>query len=229
MNTFENLGRWLWRLLLAYLALLVVESAACVAIVVALSGPADADLTDMQQAATRSGLLTMAYSDYAQVAVFLVIAILFLRLLYKAVQRAKGFTVPFTYVSPGWAVGYWFIPLMNLYRPFQVVKALFAACAQEAGAMAKPAAGEQLLGAWWAMFLLGNMANWALASSTTDFDTRAGITSYAEYSIGCNLLVIAGTLLFGMVIKRLVLAMGSAGQVATIPGGIVSMSPGSTA
>ena len=221
-STFEKLGRWLWRLLLVYLALLVLESAACVAVIVALSGPADVDLTDMQQTVTRSGLLLTGYSDYAQLAVLIVIAILFLRLLYKAVQRAKGFAVPFTYVSPGWAVGYWFIPLMNLYRPFQVVKALFAACTQEAGPAAKPAAGEQLLSAWWAMFLLGNIANRVLANSATDLNSRIGISDYAEYSIGCDLLIIVGTLLFASVIKRLVLAMGSTGHAATIPGGTVA-------
>ena len=217
-SIFDKLGRWIWRLLLVYLAVLVLESAACVTVILALSGPADADLTDMQRNATTSGLWTMAYTDYAQVAVFVVTAILFLRLLYKAVQQAKGFAVPFTYVSPGWAVGYWFIPLMNLYRPFQAVKALFAACTQEAGPNAKPAAGEQLLSAWWAMFLLGNMANWALASSTTDFNSRAGLSSYAEYSIGCNLLVIIGTLVFAAVVKRLVQAMGSTGHATTLPG-----------
>src|SRR5690242_5362713 len=131
-TVFEKPGRWIWRLLLVYLGLEVLESAACVAVIAALSGPADADLTGLQRSAASSGLLTQSYSGYAQVAVFLVTAVLFLRLLYKAVQRARGFAVPFSYVSPGWAVGYWFVPLLNLYRPFRVVKALFAACAQEA-------------------------------------------------------------------------------------------------
>ena len=216
---FEKLGKWLWRLLLVYLALLVLESAAGVAVIVALSGPADADLTGMQQSAATSGLLTMGYTGYGQFAVFIVIVVLFLRLLYKAVQRAKSFAVPFTEVSPGWAVGYWFVPFLNLYRPFQVVKALFAAITQEAGPMAKPAAGEQLLSAWWAMFLISNAAGWALSRSDSDFNSRAGITTYAEYSIGCNLLLIAGTVLFSLVIKRLVLAMGSTGHATTLPGG----------
>lgn len=146
-SLFEKLGRWLWRLLVVYLALLVVESAASVAVVAALSGPADAELTDAQRMVASSSLLTMAYAEYAQVAAFIVIAALFLRMLYKAVRQAKGFAVPFTYVSPGWAVGYWFVPLFNLYRPFEVVKALFKACTQQAGPEAKPAAGQQLLSA----------------------------------------------------------------------------------
>jgi hypothetical protein len=115
-------------------------------------------------------------------------------------------------------VGYWFIPLMNLYRPFEVVKALFKACAQEAGPAAKPAAGEQLLGAWWALFLTGNIASWTLARSSPDLETRAGVMSYVEYDITCNLLLIAAALLFSVVIKRLVLAMAGTGHAATLPG-----------
>jgi len=141
-----------------------------------------------------------------------VIAVLFMRFLYKAVQQARGFTTPYTYVSPGWAVGYWFIPIMNLYRPFEAVKALFKACAQQAGGDGKPAAGEQLLGAWWGMFLVSNVAGWMLARSDIDLGSIAGISTYAEYSIGCNLLLIIAVALFWLVIKRLVTAMGSSMQ-----------------
>jgi len=215
---FERLGGWVRRLLLVYLGLLVLESAASAAVIAALSGPADLDLTPAQQSVASWSLLTMSDSGYAQAAVFIVIVVLFLRLLYKAVQQAKGFTVPFTEVSPGWAVGYWFIPFLNLYRPFQVVKALFKACAQEAGPAAKPAAGEQLLGAWWALFLISNAASWALARSDPDFNSRAGITAYCGYSIVCNLLVIAGLLLFAAVVKRLVVGLGVASAGRTLPG-----------
>jgi len=216
---FEKLGKWIWRLLLVYIALLVVESAACVAIIVALSGPADADLTDAQTTAASSGLLTMQYAGYAQVVVYIALVVLFLRLLYKAVQQAKSFSTPFTYVSPGWAVGYWFVPVMNLYRPFQVVKALFAACTHEAGPGAKSAVGEQLLGAWWAMLLIGNMASWALARSDIDMSSRAGVTSFVGYDIACNLLLIVGAVLFSLVVKHLVRAMGIISTAKTVPGG----------
>jgi len=160
----------------------------------------------------------MGYSAYAEVAAFILIAILFLRFLYKAVKQAKAFTTPYTYVSPGWAVGYWFIPLMNLYRPFEVVKALFKSSAHEAGD-AKPTAGEQLLSAWWALFLISNFAGWALSRMDTDFSDRAQVTTFCEYSIGANLLNIGATLLFWLVIKRLVLAMGRAATAKTVPGG----------
>ena len=221
-NTFfEKLGQWLRGLLLVYVALLALESAACLVVTAILSGAGQEDLSSGQLQTVGLSLMTMGYSDYAQVAAFVVIVVLFLRLLYKAVQQAKSFAVPYTFVSPGWAVGYWFIPLMNLYRPFQAVKALFAACAHEAGD-GKTAAGEQLLGAWWALFLVSNMAGWALSRMDTDFSDRAQVITYCEYSVAVNLLLIAATLLFRLVIKRLVLAMGAASTAKTLPGGPAS-------
>ncbi len=210
---FGKLGRWLQRLLILYVVLLGVETAAALAAIAALAGAESLEPGSGRLQAAGISLMTMAYSAYAEVGAFVVIAILFLRFLYKAVQQAKGYTTPFTYVSPGWAVGYWFIPIMNLYRPFEVVKALSKACGQQAGGDGKPAVGEQLLSAWWALFLISNGAGWVLARSDSDFSSAAGITTYAEYSIGCNLLSIVAALLFLFVIKKLVKAMG--GTAAT--------------
>ena len=208
-SLFEKLGRWSGRLLALYVAVLGIEIVAAIAVIAALAGTEGQELSSSRLQLTGLSLMAMAYSAYAEIGAFVLIAILFLRLLYKTVQQARGFATPYAYVSPGWAVGYWFIPVMNLYRPFEAVKALFKAYAAQAGGDGKPAAGEQLLSAWWAMFLISNAAGWALARSDTDFNSTAGITSYAEYSIGCNLLSIIATLLFWLVIKRLVQAAGS--------------------
>ena len=206
-SLFQKLGLWLQRLLILYVVLLGIETAAALVAIAALAGTAGAEPGSGRLQLAGISLMAMAYSGFVEFGAFLLIAILFLRFLYKAVQQAKGFTTPFTYVSPGWAVGYWFIPIMNLYRPFEVVKALSKACGQQAGGEGKPAVGEQLLSAWWALFLISNAADWALARSQSDFDSAAGITTYAEYSIGCNLLAIVAVLLFWLVIKKLAKAL----------------------
>jgi len=206
-SLFEKLGRWLQKLLALYVAVLGIEIMAAVVAIAALAGTAGTELSSGRLQLAGFSLMAMAYSAYAEVGAFVLIAILFLRFLYKAVQQAKGFATPYAYASAGWAVGYWFIPVVNLYRPFEVVKQLFKACTQQAGG--KPAAGEQLLSAWWAMFLVSNLAGWMLANSNNDFSTTAGVLTYAEYSIGCNLLLMIATFLFWLVNKRLVTAMGS--------------------
>lgn len=62
--------------------------------------------------------------------------------------------------TPGWAAGAFFVPILNLYRPYQI--------AQETWKASDPATppgdrygwrhapGSSLIGAWWACWLLGN-------------------------------------------------------------------------
>ena len=207
-SLFEKLGRWLRWLLGVYGVVLGVEVLGGFAVIGALSGAGALEPGSVGTRAAGLALLVMAGAGFVELAAYIAIAVLFLRFLYKAVQQARGFATPYSYVSPGWAVGYWFIPFINLYRPYETVKHLFKACAAEAGGEAKPAAGDQLLGAWWAMFLVANVAGWMLARSDTDMSTAAGITTYAEYTIGCNVLLLIATLLFWMVVRRLVTAMG---------------------
>ncbi|MGE5624613.1 MAG: DUF4328 domain-containing protein [Bacillota bacterium] len=214
LTLFEMLKRWIKIPLFIYVGALVIECLAAVLAIFFLSGAAPDE--NAQRGAGLS-LVLMGGMALIELVMNLAVAVLFLRLLYKAVQKAQGFATPFTYVSPGWAVGYWFIPLMNLYRPFEVVKALFKACAEQAGG--KPTAGEQLLGAWWAMFLLSNIVGFMVARMDTDMNSAAGITVYAEYTLGCNLLFIAAAALFWLVLQRLVMALDApaASLAATQP------------
>lgn len=211
LTLFEMLKRWIKVPLFIYVGALVMECLAAGVAIVALSGgePGEGALRTAQ-----ASLLLMSGMALIQLVMNLAIAVLFLRMLYKAVQKAQGFAKPFTQVSPGWAVGYWFIPLMNLYRPIQVVKALFQACTEEAGG--KPAAGEQLLGAWWALFVLSNIVASMVARTDTDRDTVAGITTYAELNLGSDVLFIAAAWLFWLVVQRLARAMDPAGPAPEV-------------
>ena len=221
---FEKLSRWLGGLLLLYVAVLAVQSVGSLVVTMVLNGAGDADLSSDQLQAVTLGLLTMGYSAYAQVAAYIATAVLFLRLLYKAVQQAKGFSTPFTYVSPGWAVGYWFIPIVGLYKPYRIMDAWFKACAKESGE-AKPAAGEQLLSAWWALFILGILAGRMVASSSNELNDRAHVLNFAEYTVATNVLMLAASLFFWLVIKRMVQATGRAAAAKTFPGGPMPTKP----
>ena len=212
LTLFEMLKRWIKIPLFIYVGALVMECLAGGIAILALGGGSPSE------SGTRAlgvSLLLMAGMALVQLAMLLAIAVLFLRLLYKAVQKAQGFTKPFTSVSPGWAVGYWFIPFMNLYRPFQVVKSLFQACSEETGG--KPAAGEQLLGAWWAMYLLSNIVAYMVGRQDIDTNTADGVTTFVELNVGSDVLLIAAAWLFWLVVQRLVQAMDHTDAVKTQP------------
>lgn len=205
MQSFEFLKLWLKRTLTGFVGLLALESLACLVVILLALGASGGDIDGGQAQVVEACLMLIAVCAIVELIFNIAIVVLFLRLLYKAVQQARGFTPPFTYVSPGWAVGYWFIPLMNLYRPFQVMQAWFKACAEQPGS--KLAAGEQVLNAWWAMFLLSNIAGWIVAKQDTDMGTVQGILTYAGYTLGSNLLFIVASFLFWIVIQRMVTAL----------------------
>jgi hypothetical protein len=53
--------------------------------------------------------------------------------------------------TPGWAVGWYFIPVANLWMPYQVMRELWLASNNPAGWQAKPTG--KLLRWWWASWL----------------------------------------------------------------------------
>jgi Domain of unknown function (DUF4328) len=207
-------GLWVRRAVALYVLILGLESLACLVVIAATWGVGDEGLSSAKLGVTGYSFIAMGLCGFAQVGVFILTVILFLRLLYTAVKQAQGFATPFTYVSAGWAVGYWFVPLMNLYRPLDVMKHLFKAYAAQAGAEAKPKAGEQLLSAWWAFWILGNIVSWIFVRADLDISNAPGMLSYAEFDIGVNLLLVASAGLFALVVQRLDDAMADAGGIS---------------
>jgi len=64
--------------------------------------------------------------------------------------------------TPGWAVGWWFIPIANLWKPFQAVRELWKA---SHGGGWRTIGTWSLLGWWWATWLAGSL-NVQLGSNT---------------------------------------------------------------
>ena len=66
--------------------------------------------------------------------------------------------------SPGWAVGWWFIPIMHLFRPYQVVTEIWKGSypqirSDNPDAWANSSASP-LLGFWWVTWLVSTLGYW---------------------------------------------------------------------
>lgn len=88
------------------------------------------------------------------IGVFLACVICYLLFVHRAmknlhVSNARGLSI-----SPGWAVGYSFIPFLNLVMIYRVMKEIWEASADpDRGRHSAP----QLLGWWWGLYLAGNI------------------------------------------------------------------------
>jgi len=88
----------------------------------------------------------------AQFAVFAISAVLSLRWIYRANLNAWRLGAEGMQYSPGWAIGYFFIPILNLWKPYQAFKEIWRASANPKHW--KSVTATALLPAWWTLLLV---------------------------------------------------------------------------
>ncbi len=91
----------------------------------------------------------------AQLLAFLTTAIVFLRWWHRAYRNLTWLGASKPRYTPGWAVGYWFVPFLNLLRPYQIAKELWIGSAPRAAAIQQPPSpSTAVVAAWWAVWIL---------------------------------------------------------------------------
>ena len=154
-NRFKNLDsltRTVHRLLMAAL---VVQPVACVMLFVApawLDGasrpPAWANIA-VAFAQSRTGEIALGaiwFSLYAACAVTA------LRWIYLANSNAHALGAEGMQFTPAWAIGWYFVPLANLWKPYQAMKEIWQASAT--GTDWREVKAPALLRWWWGFWLL---------------------------------------------------------------------------
>jgi hypothetical protein len=89
---------------------------------------------------------------FADLAVLIVTGIVFFRWLYRAHRNATELGAEGLRCGPRMAVGVWFIPILNLWRPKHVLDDLWRS--SDPG---DDAASSNLVVLWWAAFLLSGI------------------------------------------------------------------------
>lgn len=87
-------------------------------------------------------------------------AIVFLTWIYRAYKNLGALGAHNLEFTPGWAVGWFFIPIMNLVRPYQIAQEIRAASDPE---ITDPTAWEKhknshVIQGWWALWILSGIA-----------------------------------------------------------------------
>ncbi len=82
---------------------------------------------------------------------------------FRAMKNLHIAGAPEVSMSPGWAVGWYFIPIANLWKPFEGLLQIWRGSMAQAG---QPVKVPAHVGWWWATWLLSNfLANIALRLS----------------------------------------------------------------
>jgi hypothetical protein len=92
---------------------------------------------------------------------------------------------------PGWAIGAWFVPFLNLFRPYQIAKEIAGLSGRT------PMSQTNSLPLWWGLLLVSGIGNRFLITMDTDtlddfirFDTVSPIIDAIWIASGACLIVL---------------------------------------
>lgn len=111
-----------------------------------------AQVPQEQQGLLESSDLALEWLQYGGLGLRLVVMLLWCVWLYRAYRRLQRAGVEELRHSPGWAVAWYFIPLANLVKPYQVMMELWRRSHQE-----WVSGSSGLVQAWWGCWLLSNL------------------------------------------------------------------------
>jgi hypothetical protein len=123
--------------------------------------------------------------------------------IHRANRNARALGAEGMVFTPGWSVGWFFVPIMNLFKPFQATREIYQASEPKASGsdwMNVPV--SPLLGWWWAAWLLSNFtAQFELRMSLSDDPALMQVSSWV--GVASSILGAAAALLAMKVIRSI--------------------------
>lgn len=127
-----------------------------------------------------------------QILAFVGAAIAFLIWLYGAYRALVLLSAPSLRFTPGWAVGYWFVPFVNLVRPYQILKELWQQSSTKTSPAGEPAEAT-VAGIWWTTYLVSCAGGLSASGQSKTAKTIADLSTMTYTLAFANLFgVIAG-------------------------------------
>lgn len=140
---------------------------------------------------------------YLAYAVALIASVIFVGMwIHRAHANLRAAGIEGLEFTPGWAVGWYFIPFANLIKPYGAMRELWNASHGETDNFASPASNH--LNVWWFAWIVGNIAS--------NIGQRIATSRAESYSAGMLLSAIGSALLVaaGIVLLRLVREINTA-------------------
>lgn len=142
---------------------------------------------------------------------FIAAVVVFLVWVYGAYKNLRALGAnPDT--SPGWAVGYFFIPIANLFRPFQVFQEMWRESDPEAVAVegVRPmhafvggSSKSVLVIVWWGLWLLSNIVAWVALGYERNAQILNDFINATWISMASDLATILAAIACMVVIKKI--------------------------
>jgi hypothetical protein len=172
------------------------------------AGPFSATASDVAylEGTPNFGDLIAGLTGLTQVTVYIATVVAFLLWLHRAYKNLLAFA-PRTEFSPGWVVGNWFIPFINLVLPYQAVKELWIKSdpavdfSANFARTSEGARATMLVGVWWFFWIVSNIAGRVYASlekggCESGFSDAASQAGFASSTLTLIAALLAATVVW---------------------------------
>ncbi|MDA0768255.1 MAG: DUF4328 domain-containing protein [Verrucomicrobia bacterium] len=141
------------------------------------------------------------YEGYITLAVFVITAAFFGLWLHRVASNALSFNPRALPDTPAMSVGWYFIPIANLFKPYQSMQAI-----DKASSTHGPHSAARLLPWWWALWLLTGWVEQAFEAFWNNAETNAEIMKVTAFYEVTYLGSCALTILAMMIVRRVTTA-----------------------
>ncbi len=144
----------------------------------------------------RQQLIGIAY-----IVVFAATVIAFGMLIHRAANNARAFGATGFKITPGWAVGWYFVPIAQFWKPYQAMSEIWRASRNPRG-WQNDRAGE-FLGWWWAIWVVSTALGKVAFQLTVDASELDEILRATHLMIASESIDIITIVLGILLVKRL--------------------------
>jgi hypothetical protein len=142
-----------------------------------------------------------------RVVLIVMTAVVFLMWLHRAYRNLPALGARNLDTTPGWAVGYFFIPFANLVKPFQVVREVWrkseATEDSSEGFISYQTGTPALVGWWWAFWIIANIAGRVSSRVSGEAETVNAVLAATWVGIVSDALIVIAAVLAIFVVKRI--------------------------
>jgi hypothetical protein len=167
------------------------------------------DLTAPYELGESASELLYVVVALLQLFIFTATVVAFLLWLHRAYGNLPALGAMALDTTPGWAAGYFFIPIVNLFKPFQVVKEIWhestpgGETREGFGGVSVRSKTPALVGWWWAFWIIANVAGRASDRAVVMAETIESMVLASWVSIASEALFVVAAALAILVVKRI--------------------------
>ncbi|MDD5700742.1 MAG: DUF4328 domain-containing protein [Dehalococcoidales bacterium] len=180
-------------------------------IVAVISGYAQADLLHR---AMNGGIITQseaaandtrqAVIGFSQTALFIISGIVFLVWIHRAYKNLTSFNAFGLRFTPGWAVGWFFVPIMSLFRPYEVVSEIWKVSNSGLDeATPLKSTSSSIIGWWWAFFLISNILSQIALRIVLKGETASELLTSTYFYIVSDAIDVVGIIITIIMVKNI--------------------------